>query len=237
MKNLQMIEKRIDHPHGHLEVHSIFHTIQGEGPFAGQPAVFVRLAGCNLQCPACDTDYSSNRDLMSVAQIRSKVIELCSPSHTTCLVVLTGGEPFRQNCGDLIEHLAQADFDIQVETNGTLFDLSISTLSNYALERLSIVCSPKARINQTLRPYITHLKYVGRDGELNPDDGLPMSVLGGSTIPERPWKEFEGTVYLQPMDETDKRHATACNVEACVQSCMKHGYVLSLQLHKIVGLQ
>jgi len=49
--NQQPIEKQFLHPKGDLEVHSIFLTIQGEGPFTGQRAVFVRLAGCNLQCP------------------------------------------------------------------------------------------------------------------------------------------------------------------------------------------
>ena len=44
----------------HLDVHSIFHTIQGEGPYCGHPAVFIRLAGCNLQCPGCDTGRSDD---------------------------------------------------------------------------------------------------------------------------------------------------------------------------------
>src|SRR3954467_9071958 len=44
-----------------LSIHSIFYTLQGEGPYSGCPAVFMRLAGCNLQCPGCDTDYTSGQ--------------------------------------------------------------------------------------------------------------------------------------------------------------------------------
>ena len=56
--NSQAIEKSAHYTTRSYDVHSIFPTIQGEGPFVGQPAIFIRLAGCNLQCPACDTDYT-----------------------------------------------------------------------------------------------------------------------------------------------------------------------------------
>ena len=71
--NIQPIEKRELSVDGSVQVHSIFYTLQGEGPFSGQPAVFVRLAGCNLQCPACDTDYTSRRTPMPVAAILDAV--------------------------------------------------------------------------------------------------------------------------------------------------------------------
>ena len=62
--NQQAPEKQQLRGDGLLAVHSIFYTIQGEGPFAGETAVFVRLAGCNLQCPLCDTDYTSDRRMV-----------------------------------------------------------------------------------------------------------------------------------------------------------------------------
>ena len=69
--NTQPIEKR--HHKVDLEVHSIFYTIQGEGPFCGTPAVFIRLAGCNLQCPSCDTNYTSKRRTMTAEEIVNEV--------------------------------------------------------------------------------------------------------------------------------------------------------------------
>ena len=86
-----------------LKVHSIFMTIQGEGPFSGHPAVFIRLAGCNLACPFCDTEYTENAVTMTIPEIRKAVRN----AHTVNkgLVVITGGEPFRQNIVRLCNRL------------------------------------------------------------------------------------------------------------------------------------
>ena len=78
---------------GDVEIVDIWKTIQGEGPLAGCPSVFIRLAGCNLRCPWCDTDYTSNRKLWRA----SEVVELVRAIRPSGLVVLTGGEPFRQD--------------------------------------------------------------------------------------------------------------------------------------------
>ena len=59
-----------------LEVVDLWQTIQGEGPFAGMRAIFIRLAGCNLQCPFCDTDYTSKRETLEVRMIYQKAIDL-----------------------------------------------------------------------------------------------------------------------------------------------------------------
>src|SRR5262245_43069443 len=76
-----------------LDIHEIFYTLQGEGPYAGLPAVFIRLFGCHLKCTWCDTDFSQ-QNAMPVAVILDKVREL--DRHPKSLIVLTGGEPTRQ---------------------------------------------------------------------------------------------------------------------------------------------
>lgn len=48
---------------GLLQVQDVFYTIQGEGPFAGRTAVFIRLTGCNLRCWFCDTVWGDDSDV------------------------------------------------------------------------------------------------------------------------------------------------------------------------------
>ena len=84
MINKQPIEKREPSYEGTLQVHSIFKTIQGEGPFCGTPCVFVRLAGCNLQCPACDTDqwyFPARADRHTVIHVGDRICQFRIEKH------------------------------------------------------------------------------------------------------------------------------------------------------------
>jgi len=109
-----------------LRVNEIFGpTIQGEGPDAGKPAVFLRLARCNLTCEWCDTRYSWDLEsypeigsVMDVGEIAERLKrEVVSDS---TLIVVTGGEPLLQTKG--LEALVPLLYDnaIAFETNGTL---------------------------------------------------------------------------------------------------------------------
>ena len=97
-------------------VNEIFYSIQGEGAFAGTPAVFVRFSGCNLACPWCDTDHSHAVE-MTHDELENAVRELLE-GHEGALVVLTGGEPALQLRDD--DPLFRGFGCICVETNGTL---------------------------------------------------------------------------------------------------------------------
>ena len=211
-----------------LYVHSIFSTIQGEGPFTGFPAIFIRLGGCNLQCPLCDTDYTSDIKLMTPHQILEEVQRF----RLYGLVVITGGEPLRQDIETLVNVLLKAGFKVQIETNGTLY----RPLPFYAI---TIVCSPKGtRIHPAMHDHISALKYVVHADAIDPDDGLPIYALGHTlkTMVARPPLGFLGPVYVQPIDvqdvEENQRH-----LKAAIASVMRHGYRLCLQTHKIIGLE
>ena len=168
--NLQPIEKFFDSK-DELQVHSIFYTIQGEGPFCGYPAVFVRLAGCNLQCPGCDTDYTSKRTVMTSGEVALKVSALMP--FVGGLVVITGGEPFRQNLSKLFQRLVyDLGCAVQVETNGTLPPTENMPSS------VVVVCSPKAgKISSNLAAKVSCYKYVLSATSIAAD-GLPGLVLG-----------------------------------------------------------
>jgi 7-carboxy-7-deazaguanine synthase len=213
---------------GHLDIQSIFATIQGEGPFAGQPATFVRLAGCNLQCPLCDTDYTSERERVAAQSVQAQVEQVTAPNK---LVVITGGEPFRQNILPLVQLLLSRDYRVQIETNGTLPPPEVWPV------HASIVCSPKAgKVNTELQGYVSAYKYVLRAGQVD-TDGLPTRALDHPAAPRvaRPHAGFHGPIYVQPCDEQDKARNQE-NLTACIRSAMKHGYTLCVQVHKTVGL-
>lgn len=228
--NTQPIEKQDLRKDGELDVFRIFHTIQGEGPFTGHVAVFVRLAGCNLQCPLCDTDYTSERRRMAAEEVCAQVLGIGAADP---LVVITGGEPFRQNLEPLVTTLLDEGLRVQIETNGTLYqDLP------YWRPELVIVCSPKAgKIHPKLEPHLDALKYVLHADSCG-DDGLPLRALDHPCHPRlaRPTAAFSGTIYLQPVDtgdvEDNRRH-----LAATVASVMKHEYVLCTQVHKAAGLE
>lgn len=243
-RNIQPAEKQDKGSGLNLSVNSIFYTIQGEGPFAGSPAVFVRLAGCNLQCPMCDTEYTSRQQMGWPMIIRKVCDELKLPEELRNyprgkgpLVVITGGEPFRQNLYPLVTNLLARGFKVQIETNGTLFvDLP------FAHAHLTIVCSPKAgAINKKLAQHVDAFKYVATvDSLVGSPDGLPTHALehpnGGMLA--RPPQGWRGEIYLQPVDEKDYRRGgtNEKNLAAVVKSCMDNGYRLCLQVHKIIGV-
>lgn len=234
MKNQQKSEHRSDSKN--LQVHSIFKTIQGEGPFSGTPCVFIRLAGCNLQCPNCDTDYTSIRTTLDSKTIVSLVKRL----QIQGLVVITGGEPFRQYISELLRLLYQNEYYVQVETNGTIVPPDVFWTRNTSARYGSyLVCSPKTQtINDKINEEACAFKYVLNHKDINNEDGLPNSVLGFPTKLKvaRPSKRFAGQIYLQPEDSYNMEENEK-NEQAVIKSCLKHGHILNLQIHKMIGVE
>lgn len=101
-----------------LAVSEIFYSLDGEGPRAGLPAVFVRLFGCNLLCNYCDTRYASETlgRVMEVEEIVQEVQAFRCPN-----VTLTGGEPLLQKySAALVRRLAESGMSVFAETNGSI---------------------------------------------------------------------------------------------------------------------
>jgi organic radical activating enzyme len=238
--NIQPIEKRRESDGSRLEVHSVFSTIQGEGPFTGHAAVFIRLAGCNLQCPVCDTDYTTDRWNSTPFVLLQFVQEM---RQAPSLVVITGGEPFRQNIHPLVELLLAEGYTVQIETNGTLPPPTIGFPElcfhdTNERNRCFVVCSPKAgRVNPITAAIACAFKYVMAHDSVD-SDGLPLLALDHSASPRvaRPPEDFDGRIYLQPCDDKDDI-VNKANLQACVNSAMLHGYVLQLQIHKIINME
>lgn len=98
-----------------LTVNEIFHSIQGESSYAGQPCVFVRLTACDLRCSWCDTPYAFHEGRKrTVADVAAEVAAIGCP-----LVEVTGGEPLLQDeVYPLMETLLAGGHRVLLETGG-----------------------------------------------------------------------------------------------------------------------
>jgi 7-carboxy-7-deazaguanine synthase len=225
-----------------LWVQSVFHTIQGEGPFAGTPAIFIRMAGCNLRCFWCDTDFESSEWHPTVEQLVDQVLTASLEVPGSRLIVITGGEPMRQNILPLIRRLLLYEFRVQIETAGTIWVDGLEDVMSFCPSRddaLTIVVSPKTgKVHPMVERHAIAWKYIIRNLEYSTVDGLPIfstQVPGVSQPLARP--PAGAMVFVQPCDEQKEVKFTKANTEACVRLAKKFGYKISLQQHKILGVE
>lgn len=193
------------------KVNEIFCSLQGEGYWTGTPMVFVRLSGCNLQCPFCDTSHQEGRPMQAeeiVAAVRS-----CGGAATR--VCLTGGEPLLQADGQLTDALHAAGYKLHLETNGTC---AVPEGIDW------VTVSPKAGV-------------AGLKGNaavvLQQADELKL-VLAAGVDPQR-WVDFPASWhFLQPCAAPDGRS----NAAETVAYVLAHPqWRLSLQTHKLLDIR
>lgn len=145
-----------------MRIVEIFDSWMGEGKQLGQTAMFIRFAGCNKQCPHCDTKYSWIKGLeIGLLELLRLVKE-----NTSEYVVITGGEPLlqKEEIMKLVSHLKLLNRKVILETNGTielrrdetlLFDtiyvspkeFKISDWLDYSNVVLKIVASSEAEVS------------------------------------------------------------------------------------------
>jgi len=207
-------------------VKEIFYTLQGEGLHAGRPSVFCRFAGCNLWsgreadrssavCRFCDTEFVGTDGELggkySAARTLAEKIASVWPTSVKAnqFVVLTGGEPLLQVDQALIEALHHVDFEVAVETNGTI----------KAPPGIDWICvSPKAG-GVVVQTRGHELKLVYPQAELRPESVQNLA--------------FEHFL-LQPMYGP----ALAENTEAVLAFCLANPrWRMSVQVHKILRIR
>lgn len=193
-----------------MRVNEIFYSLQGEGFHTGTAAVFVRLSGCNLQCPFCDTRHEEGIE-MSEEEILLQVSE-----YESDMVVITGGEPAIQITESLVDKLHQIGKFVAVETNGTL-----PLPSNIDW----ITVSPKnAYLGEIARPILesAHELKLVYDGKITPE------------LYENIKTNYR---FLQPCDMGDDVQNRMV-VDKTVDYCKKNPqWRLSLQTQKIINIR
>lgn len=100
-----------------LAKQGVFWTVQGEGYFVGEPMMFIRLAGCSVGCPGCDTDYKYT-ETVEVGEIVERCVKLRHDGCRADYAWVTGGEPTDQRLAELNEGLWRAGFQACLATSG-----------------------------------------------------------------------------------------------------------------------
>ena len=129
-----------------LYVNEIFQAPQGEGFFTGRMAIFIRFAGCNLECEFCDTKYSREIESGKPYTGAGLVGYIMSQQYRSKFVVLTGGEPMLQDQDTLsrfISMLKKRGYFVAMETNGT------KSINKFFLGIDWVTVSPKTALFET----------------------------------------------------------------------------------------
>lgn len=200
-----------------LPIHETFQsTVQGEGYWTGCLVDFIRLAGCPVRCPWCDTGYADGgKNLphvpMSIAQL---LAELKSPR-----VVISGGEPFiHKNLQELIQALLAIGKQVSIETSGSYWQ--------EVPKETWITLSPKQHVSAD---YPVQERFWSRASEIK------LVISSGQELDfyrEYLSLDLSIPVYLQP-EWNDRQRTIMVTLELIRQN---PSYRLSLQTHKFIGV-
>lgn len=228
-------------------IKAIWKTLQGEGLFAGRPAVFVRMVGCNMwsgyehtrerdadrngaNCPLwCDTDFTKEGSQTYTAEELSAAIVGVGDDVRFC--VITGGEPLMQIDAALIKALHKQGFFIAIETNGSMKLMeSCWDKENEKLEAPDwIVCSPKINQHKLKLEFFDELKLVVPDYLPNNFEDFAkrqrVNLIQGHPLP---------LLWVQPEDSSRLEDSRQLAIDLALSDPR---WRVSVQTHKILEVE
>ncbi|MCL2038863.1 MAG: radical SAM protein [Bacteroidetes bacterium] len=136
-----------------IKVSEIFCSLQGESTKIGKLCVFVRLAGCNLNCKWCDTEYASN-SVNANEMLATEIID-CVKKYDCNFVEITGGEPLIQSeTKELANKLVKLGYEVAIETNGSVL---LAGLDKEIIKIMDIKCPASGMAKNNLYENINYL--------------------------------------------------------------------------------
>jgi 7-carboxy-7-deazaguanine synthase len=241
-----------------IKVAERFYSVQGEGRFAGTPAYFVRLSGCNFMCSwekpdgtreLCDTVavWKNTKEERTPSDLANDIISELSGkvvASRAVHIVLTGGEPLlqRKEASELIKLLKAAGFFCELETNGSICDFDFYSLFD------NISWSPKMSSATYGLQYYKKLKALDFWKENAGKLPVDMKIVIGNNYDFAELDEWlaylkgsiaASRIYLMPLSNTRKEHEA--NSQILVEACMRRGLKYSPRLQlvlwdKVVGV-
>lgn len=210
-------------------VNEIFTSIKGEGLWTGTPMHFIRLAGCNLKCDHCDTQFDSPVTEMEIPEIIGKIREggFCK------YVVITGGEPTLQELSPLVVALHDLGYKVHLESNGTrVFPVGIDW----------VCISPKwdGKVARSIIGEVNELKIPIRGSE----DLKWAEELRKESMPYpvkaiwwlHPWHDLFNQVEHGKVNDIRSRDFSSMKssvIDLCIEYAKQNpGWRVGMQLHK-----
>lgn len=222
-----------------FKVNEVFESIQGEGAHTGIPSIFIRLQGCPVGCPWCDTQHTWETNSVDEVDREQLLLKQGNESQKWSVftsdqlmqlfiskgwkakhIVITGGEPAMYDLSELTSTLINNGLSVQIETSGT-FEVKADDRSWVTLSPkinmpggFSVLESVLRRANEIKHP-------VGRKRDVEQLEQLIRSVSTDLAIP----------IYLQPISQN--KRAT----QLVVDTVIKKNWRLSLQTHKFIDIE
>lgn len=195
-----------------LPIVETFHSVQGEGVWTGVSAFFIRLAGCDVGCPWCDTKHS-----WSTKRYPKQTIETLVKQATAVnpqMVVITGGEPLMHDLSKLSTNLQESGLRTHLETSGA---------HPFSGQFDWVSFSPKQfkQPHQSIYPRVNELKVVVSDAR-----DLEWAEVQAERVPQ------DAVKLLQP--EWNSPDSSSLIFDYV----LKHpNWRISLQTHKFLGVR
>ncbi|HAD47772.1 MAG: 7-carboxy-7-deazaguanine synthase QueE [Idiomarina sp.] len=219
-------------------INEIFETLQGEGTFTGVPSIFIRLQGCPVGCPWCDTQHTWEtraEDEVSVATMMAKadatsqwaamsasdiLAEIRKQGYQAKHVVITGGEPAMFDLLPLANALEAQGLQLQIETSGT-FELKVT-------EGTWVTVSPKLDMPGG---YLVRADAMARANEIKHPIAMQKHIDAlDALLAHNPVRD-DVQICLQPISQRPRA------TELAMQTCIARNWRLSVQLHKYLNIE
>ena len=214
-------------------VNDIYPAIQGEGVHTGIPMILIRLQGCDVKCPWCDTketweasvenrapfpDFDKQAGAWSLASETELLEYAASRFHGPRWALVTGGEPAAQDLAPLARAFKGAGYQTAIETSGTA--------AGHLNADFDWVCvSPKFHMpgKKTIWPVCLETAHEIKQVVAGPKDIQRLD----DALRQTPLRK-DAVISLQPASLNKK------STDLCVETVIRRGWRLSIQAHKLI---